>query len=114
MGWLTGRHPDDPDGLREPFPVSRHGVAGTTPLRSPLGMLLVGAGLELLALLLVGWAVLTSSAQGGAAMATWQLVALCVVLLVVPLPLLWMGAVRVSWQRRYTRVTGSAPVPYDD
>jgi hypothetical protein len=113
MGWLTGRSPDDPQGLREPFAVSRHGMAESTPLRSPLAMFLVGLGLLAGVLALLVWVWLTSLAQPGG-MVVWQLVLLSLALLLVPLPVLWIGAVRLAWQRRYTRVTGSPPVLYRD
>lgn len=113
MGWLTGRSPDDPQGLREPFPVSRHGMAESTPLRSPLGMFLTGLGLALGVIALLAW-VWTTSLADPHGMPAWQLTLLSLVLLLIPLPILWIGAVRLAWQRRYTRVTGAPPTPYRD
>ena len=113
MGWLTGWYPDDPLGLREPFAVSRHGMAESTPLRSPLGMFVAGLLLLIGVVALLAWVWMVSLADPDG-MAVWQLILLSLVLLLVPLPVLWIGAVRFAWQRRYTRVTGSPPVPYRD
>ena len=99
--------------MREPFPVSSHGVAGTTPLRSPRALLLTGLALGLLGVGLVVWAV-AAYAAGTSGMQLWQLIGMSLLLLVIPVPLLWIGLARVLWQRRYRRFTGSDPVLYRD
>lgn len=83
-----------------------------TPVRSPLGLLAIGVGLEVLTIALTVWAALAFAAGTARNLQLWQLVLLGVVLVAAPLPLVWVGAARTRWWLRYRSVTGRSPDPW--
>ena len=101
----------DLDGPREPYRVSRSD-SENTPIRSPLGLLAAGVVLEVLAVALTVWAAIVFAAGRGGNLQLWQLVLLGVVLVVVPMPLVWIGAARTRWWLRYRSETGQFPDPW--
>ena len=101
----------DLDGPREPYPVSS-GFPDNTPIRSPLGLLAAGVLLEVLTIALTVWAAVRFAAGTGGNLQLWQLVLLGVVLVVVPMPLIWIGARRTRWWLRYRAETGHFPHPW--
>lgn len=108
------RRPDryDLDGPREPYRVGVAIDSEHTPVRSPLGLLASGFVLALLTIALTVWSAMEFAAGRGGNLQLWQLVLLGVVLVVVPVPLVWIGAVRTRWWLRYRRETGRLPVPW--
>lgn len=114
MRSIFRRGPSDPYSDREPFPFTSAGPAGATPLRSPLALLLVGLALLGFGIALIGWALATALAEPAEAPPLWQLVGMSALLLLIPLPMVWIGVVRLRWQRQHRRLTGSQPVSYRD
>lgn len=102
----------DLDGPREPYRVGRAIDSEHTPARSPLGLLAIGVVLEVLTITLTVWAAMGFAAGRAGNLQLWQLVLLGVVLVVVPMPLVWIGAARTRWWLRYRSATGQFPDPW--
>ena len=68
--------------------------------------------LEVLTIALTVWAARGFAAGSAGNLQLWQLVLLGVVLVVVPVPLVWVGAVRTRWWLRYRSATGRFPDPW--
>lgn len=98
------------DPLREPFPVGR-GFSQSTPIRSPGLMLAVGILVESLAVLLLGWITVAFVSGTAGNLTLSSLIVGGLFLVVLPLPILWIGLARVRWMLRYRRATGEFPVP---
>jgi len=103
---------DDLDAPREPYPMGRSNDSEHTPVRSPIGLLAIGVALEVMTIALTVWATLAFATGTARNLQLWQLVLLGVVLVVVPLPLVWVGAVRTRWWLRYRSATGRSPDPW--
>jgi hypothetical protein len=101
----------DLDGPREPYPMARSD-AESTPVRSPIGLLVIGVVVQVLTIALTVWAAMAYAAGKGGNLQLWQLVLLGVVLVVAPMPLVWIGAARTRWWLRYRSATGQSPEPW--
>ncbi len=66
----------------------------------------------MLTIALTVWAAMAFAAGRAGDLQLWQLVLLGVVLVVVPVPLVRVGAVRTRWWLRYRSETGRFPKPW--
>ncbi|MFB9618432.1 hypothetical protein [Brooklawnia cerclae] len=109
MDWWSDKRPNDPYGLREPFPMGS-GNSESTPIHSPVGLLVVGIVMVVVTVVfgaLGAFMYLTGRATDDTPL--WQFFALWLVMLAPGVYITRVGAVRVAWQRRYRRLSGTDP-----
>ncbi len=109
MGWVTGWHPDDRDGLREPFAFAGGVDPDRTPVRSPWALLAIALVVQLVMLVAAVMSIRGYLADSSPDRPLW-LPLLGTSLVLLPVPLVWVGIVRVRWLLRYRRATGQSPI----